>query len=222
MTSHLHRDLDTLKEAILALGGLVEEAVDRASTALVHQELDVARSVIADDDTVDARELAIDEECLKILALHQPVASDLRHITAAMKINNDLERIGDLAVNIAERAVDLGTRKPPNVPLRFEQMTNATRWMLRGSLNALVQGDVDLAREVCDRDDEVDDLNRHHFTTLIEHMQVHPADVPVSLDYLTASLNLERIADLATNIAEDVVFLVDAIDIRHAGKLSED
>ena len=221
MTSHMHRDLNTLKDAILALGGIVEEAVERASTALIHQEVEVARSVIDDDATVDARELAIDEECLKILALHQPVAGDLRHITASMKINNDLERIGDLAVNVAERAVDLGTRKPPNVPLRFERMTNAARWMLRGSLNALVQSDADLAREVCERDDEVDDLNRHHFETLIAHMQTHPTEVPVCLDYLTASLNLERIADLATNIAEDVVFLVEAVDIRHA-KLHED
>jgi len=215
MMKHLHRDLLHLRESILALGGLVEDALERASTALVQQRADIGRQVIDDDVHIDRRELLIDDECLKILALHQPVASDLRLVTASMKINNDLERIADLAVNIAERAIDLSTRGRLAVGLQFEEMTAACRWMLRTSLNALVQGNASMAREVCARDDEVDDLNRKHFAILIERMRQVPAEVETCLDYLTASLNLERIADLTTNIAKDVVFQVEAVDIRH-------
>jgi phosphate transport system protein len=215
MTSHLHNDLKRLREDILSMGGQVEQALARAGKALVERNAEAARKVIEDDTAIDRFELRIDDECLKILALHQPVAGDLRHITTSMKINNDLERIGDLAVNIAERAIDLVHRGPLDEPLGIEQMTNTTRWMLRGSLNALVQGDVALARAVCARDDEVDDLNRNHFVSLIARMHKFPHEVDACLDYLTASLHLERVADLATNIAEDVIFLVDAVDIRH-------
>ena len=217
MTSHLHLDLAELREDILAMGGLVEHALDQASTALVEKRADLARDVIAADEVIDAKELRIDDDCLKILALHQPVAGDLRLITASMKINNDLERIADLAVNIAERAIDLVGRadlQPPET-LHFEQMTGTARWMLRSSLKALVEGSVPLAQEVCARDDEVDDLNREHFATLIQRMRSSSQDVEPCLDYLTASLHLERVADLSTNIAEDVIFLVEAVDIRH-------
>jgi len=215
MTSHLHRDLRTLRDDLLAMGGLVETALEQAGKALVEQRADLARQVIEADTEIDRMELRIDDDCLKILALHQPVASDLRRITATMKINNDLERIADLATNIAERAIDLGDRRPLDEKLHFAEMAAAARWMLRSSLNALVEADVFLARRVCERDDEVDDYNRDHFVRLIERMRKHPDEVDVCLDYLTASLNLERIADLATNIAEDVVFLVEAVDIRH-------
>jgi phosphate transport system protein len=215
MTSHMHRDLETLRADILSMGGQVEDALERAAMALVERDAEVARRVIADDAEIDRLELRIDDECLKILALHQPVAGDLRHITTSMKINNALERIGDLAVNIAERALDLVHRGPLDEPLGIEQMTTAARWMLCASLHALVQGDVSLAREVCARDDEVDELNRSHFVSLIARMHQQPEDVDACLDYLTASLHLERVADLATNIAEDVIFLVDAVDIRH-------
>ena len=213
--NHLQRDLLALREAILGLGGLVEKALEQASTSLVEKRTDLARQVLEEDERIDQCELAIDDDCLKILALHQPVAGDLRLITASMKINNDLERIGDLAVNIAERALDLANHPPLPVPLRFERMTEATRWMLQSSLNALVSGDADLARKVRIRDDEVDDLNREHFETLIARMRNEPEDVEVCLDYLTSSLNLERVADLATNIAEDVIFLVESEDVRH-------
>lgn len=215
MPSHLHRDLLNLREDILAMGGKVESALERAGKALMERDAESARLVIADDAEIDRRELRIDDDCLKILALHQPVAGDLRRITTSMKINNDLERIGDLAVNIAERALDLVHRGPLDAALGIEQMTATTRWMLRSSLNSLVHGDVDLARAVCARDDEVDDLNREHFVTLIARMHKYPHEVDACLDYLTASLHLERVADLATNIAEDVIFLVEAVDVRH-------
>ena len=215
MTTHLHRDLADLSQDILAMGTAVGAALEQASEALVSRRVSVAEQVLAGDARIDARELEIDDDCLKILALHQPVASDLRQVTASMKINNDLERIGDLAVNIAERALDLSGRQPLNRELHFEQMTSAARWMLSSALRSLVENDVSLAREVCARDDEVDDINRLHFGSLIAHMEAHPGDVAVCLDYLTASLHLERVADLATNIAEDVIFLVDAVDVRH-------
>jgi len=215
MTTHLHRDLADLSQDILAMGTAVGAALEQASDALVTRRVDVAEKVLAGDARIDARELEIDDDCLKILALHQPVAGDLRQVTAAMKINNDLERIGDLAVNIAERALDLSGRQPLNRELHFEQMTSAARWMLSSALKSLVENDVSLAREVCARDDEVDDMNRLHFDTLIAHMETHPRDAAVCLDYLTSSLHLERVADLATNIAQDVIFLVDAVDVRH-------
>ncbi|GJM21327.1 MAG: phosphate transport system regulatory protein PhoU [Planctomycetota bacterium] len=215
MLRHLHRDLTKLNDHILALGGRVEEALARASRALVERKADLARKVIADDAMIDELELTIDEECLKLLALHQPVAGDLRFITSAMKINNDLERIGDLAVNLAERAVDLSSHEPLNLPLAFEDMTTTARWMLRDSLDALVRQDPDLARRVCAKDDEVDELNRRHFDILMDRMRRDPEVLDAALDYLTASLHLERVADLATNIAEDVVFMVEAVVMRH-------
>ncbi|MFT7463838.1 MAG: phosphate transport system protein [Pseudohongiellaceae bacterium] len=221
MKTHLHRDLEELSENILAMGAQVESALELASKALVGRRVKIAEQVLADDVEIDAKELKIDDDCLKILALHQPVAGDLRQVTAAMKINNDLERIGDLAVNMAERAIDLAGREPINRELQFKQMTAAARWMLRASLQALVTSDVSLAREVCARDDEVDDINRLHFEMLIEHMGNHSDDVAVCLDYLTASLHLERVADLATNIAQDVIFLVEAVDVRHGNDLRE-
>ncbi len=215
MVTHLQRDLTKLRQNILSMGGLVEAAVRDATEALVRREAELARRVINSDQNIDQMELQIDEECLKVLALHQPVAGDLRFITAIMKINNDLERIADLAKNIAQRALDLFALPALDEPLQFERMTETCRGMLRDALDALVERDSSAARLVVPRDDIVDEINRAHFELLERRMKRDPSAVEASLLCLSASRNLERIADLATNIAEDVVFMVDAIDIRH-------
>ncbi len=215
MTLHLHRDLATVRKSILEMGGMVEDLVRLATEALVQRRPDVARRVIEADAAVDRQELEVDEECLKLLALHQPVAGDLRFITAVMKINNDLERIGDLASNLAQRALDLVDQPHVDAPLRFEQMTAAVRGMLRDCLDALVRGDAELARAVIAKDDEVDIMNRDHYQVLEQRMKGDPVLVEACVLYLSASRNLERMADLATNVAEDVVFMVDAVVLRH-------
>lgn len=215
MTKTLDDDLDQLGQGILRMGGLVENQVDSASIALTQRRADVARRVMAADDAIDAVELEVDEECLRLLALHHPVARDLRFITAVMKINNDLERIGDLAANLAERALDLSARTPLALPLAFERMTQIVRGMLHDSLDALVRRDGSLARDVIRRDDEVNTIHRAHFTSLQAEMMRDPSTVERAVDLLSASRQLERIADQTKNIAEDVVFLAEARVLRH-------
>ena len=215
MTKALDDDLALLGQGILRMGGLVENQVDSASIALTQRRADVARAVMAADDEIDAVELEVDEECLRLLALHHPVAGDLRFITAVMKINNDLERIGDLAANVAERALDLSARSPLALPLAFERMTQIVRGMLHDGLDALVRRDGALARDVIRRDDEVNTIHRDHFETLQEEMMRDPASVERAVDLLSASRQLERIADQTKNITEDVVFLVEARVLRH-------
>ena len=215
MTKTLDDDLALLGQGILRMGGLVEGQVDAASIALIQRRADVARQVVQADDEIDRVELEVDEECLRILALHQPVAGDLRFITAAMKINNDLERIGDLATNVAERALDLSSGPPLTLPLRFERMTRIVRDMLHDGLDALVRRDGALARDVIRRDEEVNTIHRENFEVLQEEMMREPASVERAVDLLSASRQLERIADQTKNIAEDVVFLVEARVLRH-------
>lgn len=215
MTSHMHRDLADLKKAILAMGSRVEDSLRASTKALVQRRTDLAREVIAGDTEIDRLELELDDECLKILALHQPVAGDLRFVTASMKIINDLERIGDLTTNIAQRVLDLEGYPPLSEPLRFEEMTSATRGMLRDSLNALIRADALLARDVLVRDDVVDDLHREHFEVLEARMKEDPMAVESAMLMISSSRHLERVADLATNIAEDVVFMVEAVVLRH-------
>lgn len=215
MVTHLHRDMAALRQEILTMGGLVEAALRDGTEALVKRQPELARRVVAADSEVDRMEKEIDDECLKILALHHPVAGDLRFITAAMKINNDLERIADLAANVGERALDLMQIPPMDESLQFESMTETARDMLRTALDALVERDSAAAMSVLQRDDLVDDINRRHFEVLERRMQDDPAAVRAGLLLLSASRNIERVADLATNIAEDVIFLVEAQDIRH-------
>ncbi len=221
MTSHMHRDLASLKKAILGMGSKVEDSLRAATKALVQHRADLARIVIADDTEIDLMELELDDDCLKILALHQPVAGDLRFVTASMKIVNDLERIGDLASNIAQRVLDLEGYPPLDEPLRFEEMTTTTRGMLRDALNALIRADAQLARDVLVRDDIVDDIHRHHFDLLEARMKEDPMSVETATLLISASRNLERVADLATNIGEDVVFMVEAVVLRHHAALKE-
>ncbi|MHC4846055.1 MAG: phosphate signaling complex protein PhoU [Planctomycetota bacterium] len=215
MSKSLDDDLQLLGQSILRMGGLVEEATRRATAALTRREGDLAQGVIDADDAIDRIELEVDEECLRVLALHQPVAGDLRYITAAMKISNDLERIGDLATNVAERALDLASLPPLTVQLRFDEMTEIVRGMLHDSLDALVTRNAELARDVCLRDQRVNEINREHFGTLRECMKSDPSAVDSAVELLSASRQLERMGDQTTNIAEDVVFLVEGLIVKH-------
>ena len=215
MAKHLQRDLGELKKELLASGSLVEEAVNQSIEALVNRRINLAEVVIEGDCQINQKENQIEEECLKILALHQPVAADLRFIISVLKVNNDLERIGDLAVNIAERAVYLSAHEPLKATLNFPRMADGARKMVRKSLDALIGMDANLARIVLTMDDEIDDLNREMYTTLQDLMHQSPECIERAVQTLSVSRYLERIADLSTNIAEDVVFMVEGELIRH-------
>ncbi|MGE0144725.1 MAG: phosphate signaling complex protein PhoU [Planctomycetota bacterium] len=215
MTLHFHRDLEGMKSRVLDMGGLVEDAVNKSISALIDRRPGLAREVIDGDNEIDAREIAVEIECQKLIALHQPVASDLRFLLTVLKVNNDLERAGDLAVNIAERALYLGERPPLQLPEQLVRQSDSARSMLRDCLDALVNQDTGLARRVRERDDEVDELNREMFRVIEAMMRNDTGTIDRALHLLSCSRHLERIADLATNIAEDVVFLVEGRVIRH-------
>ena len=218
MAIHLLRDLEHLKKQTLALGAMVEQATDKAISALVDRRPDLAEEVMHGDDRIDRKEVEVEEECLKILALHQPVAADLRFIIAVLKVNNDLERMGDLAVNVAERAAFLATHEPLRVDLDFPGMALLVRGMVHDALDAVVRMDTDLAREVWSRDDEVDAHHRRSYRVLEDTMQKDQGTVERCIHLLSTSRNLERIADAATNIAEDVLFMVLGEVVRHRFK----
>jgi phosphate transport system protein len=215
MAVHFLRDLSVVKRDLLAIGGLVEAAVAKATSALLERREDLAQAVLDGDDEIDQREVALEEECLKVLALHSPVAADLRFVVAVMKVNNDLERMGDHAVSIAERARDLSRLDRLTTSLDFAGAAQRVRTMVRESLDALVQLDTALAERVGQEDAAVDAFNRTMFDTLEAVMQKDPATVHRAVHLLSASRHLERIADLATNIAEDVIFMVRAEVVRH-------
>jgi phosphate transport system protein len=215
MSKHLQRDLDNLQRDILGLATLVEAAVHKSIRALRERSVALAREVIAGDAEIDREENLVEEECLKILALHQPVASDLRRSTAALKINTDLERMGDLAEDIAERALQLAEAPPIPVPGDLQRMTDLTTSMVRQSLDAFVNLDARLARWVCRLDDDVDRLNHDIIEELIHTMKSSPDKVQPALSLFSAVRHLERIADHATNIAEDVIYLVEGEIVRH-------
>ena len=215
MSKHLERDLDDLQRDILAQAAMVEEAIHMAIRSLQERDEALAQKVIAGDSRIDEEENHLEEECLKILALHQPVAVDLRRIAAALLINVDLERMADLAEDIAERALVLC--RPPLIPVpeKLQRMTDLTTAMVRQSLDAFVNIDAHLARVVCRLDDEVDRLNDAIIQELIRTMQKAPEAVEPGLSLFSATRHLERIADHATNIAEDVIYLVDGEIVRH-------
>lgn len=219
MSIHLQKDLEHLDKELLILASMVEDATNKAMLALVDRRLDLARQVMREDDRINHREVLIEEECLKMLALHQPVAADLRFIVAVLKVNNDLERMGDLAVNIAERAAYLATQEPLQVSLDFPKMAEGVRDMVRESLDALSNMNPRLARHVLTMDDEIDEANRGMFDILQELMHRDPSTIERAVHLLSASRHLERIADLATNIAQDVVYMSEGRLIRH---LTED
>lgn len=217
MTDHLHRDLEKVKEHVLAMGGLAEDALRFARSALISGDSGGLADLRTIEPRIDQIQLTIDDEIIKLLALHQPVASDLRFATAAMKIVNDLERIGDLASTIGCRLETIAGEPQLNLPLQLVPMMEKAARMLKKALNAFVTLDSDLARSVLEDDDEVDALNRQHFETLVAYMKLAPESIDVAVSLLSISRSVERIADMATNIAEDVVFVVDARDIRHPG-----
>jgi phosphate transport system protein len=214
---HLQREIDLLKKQILSLGAEVEESVRRSVRALATRDSALALRVIDHDIEIDQQEVDVEEECLKILALHQPVANDLRLIIAILKINNDLERIADLSVNIAERTVYLATQDKIAIPFDFPGMADKVQSMLQRSLDALVNADSALARQVCADDDEVDRMNREVYGRVEAAIREHPEQLNGLINLLSASRYLERAADHATNIAEDVIYLVEGVIIRHQG-----
>jgi len=215
MSKHLKRDLELLEKSVLLLAGQVEESFRRSVTALVDRRKELAERVIAGDREIDLREVEIEEDCLKALALHQPVATDLRFIAACLKIDSDLERIGDLATNIAERSIAFQLLGSVDVPAGFREMADAVARMLRRSIDAFVQGDATLARRICEDDDLVDEMNRRMINEILSQMhQDHRAVEPL-LHLFSISKYIERIADHATNIAEDVIYLVEGDIVRH-------
>ena len=216
MTSHLHREIESLKKKILALSAVVEQSVHRAVKALEERDSELAQRVIRDDDElIDRAEVDVEEECLKLLALYQPVATDLRFIIAVLKINNDLERVGDTAVNIAERADFLAGQAPLEIPTIILEMSERAQSMLRRSLDALVNMDASLAGEIFAEDDAVDDLNRQIYTDVQARIPEHPEELERLMHLLGVARHLERTADHATNIAEDVIYMVEGEIIRH-------
>lgn len=215
MTKHLHRDLDSLRKNILQLGSLVEEATDKSIEALASLNLDLIDEIIVGEKTINEMEIDIEEECLKILALHQPVAVDLRFLIVALKVNNDLERMGDQAVNIAGRVRHLRDQAPLNAAVDFLAMGRLACQMVRTSLDALVSQDITLAQKVLEMDNELDQMHAEAYRVLQNLMATSPASVSTSVSYLTISSNLERIGDLSTNIAEEVIFMEEGEVVRH-------
>jgi len=219
MAKHLQRELEKLQRGLLSLSAVVEEAVRKAVQALERRDVPLAQHVIETDLDIDQAEVDLEEECLKLLALYQPVAVDLRLIVAVLKINNDLERIGDLAVNIAERAVFLAGQDAVQSEFDFEGMARKAQEMVKMALDSLVSQDSSLARQVLAMDDEVDAMNREMYEQVREGIRRHPDQLVAHTHLLSASRHLERIADHATNIAEDVVYMVEGTIIRHKAEI---
>ena len=215
MSKHFRRDLDHLRKMLLGLGGLIEAAIERSLTALTDRRTDLAQEVVRRDLDIDAKELEVESECLKILALHQPFAQDLRFLVTALKVNNDLERMGDHAVIIAERAELLAKQDALPLPSGFDDMADQVREMVRMSLDSLLEQDPDLARRVLAMDDSVDQLDRAMSSELRSQMGRDSRAIDRLMAMAGAIRDLERIADLATNVAEDVVFLVEGKSIKH-------
>jgi phosphate transport system protein len=212
---HFEAELQGLRNQLLTMGGLVEERVHRAVHALVHRKEEDARRIIAADNEINELQMDVDNRCLKLLATQTPLAVDLRLITSAMKINADLERIGDQAVNIAESVLILIPQPPLKPLIDIPRMATIAEKMIRDALDAFVKKDAELARDVLRRDDEVDELKDQVFRELLTYMMADPGTIQRALSLILISRNLERIADHATNIAEDVIFITEAKDVRH-------
>jgi phosphate transport system protein len=218
MPAHLQREIEYLKKRILNLGDKVEAVVHNAALAIEQRNGRLAAQIIENDVEIDHEEVEVEEECLKTLALHQPVATDLRFIIAILKINNDLERIGDLAVNIAERAAFLATQPKPDIFFDFPAMAGVAQSMLKNSLNALVNQDALLARQVCSSDDTIDDMNRQMFHKVQHSILTNPGQIDALIQLLSVSRHIERIADHTTNIAEDIIYMIEGQIVRHKTK----
>ncbi|HEY7203256.1 MAG TPA: phosphate signaling complex protein PhoU [Methylomirabilota bacterium] len=215
MQRHFHEELEGVKQTLLAMGGLVEDQIRRAMTALLERDDALAQEVIDRDRQVNAYDVEVDEQCVSLLALHQPAAGDLRFITTAMKIVTDLERIGDQAVNIAQRVLELN-REPQLKPyIDLPRMAERAQRMVKESLDAFVARDTALARQVCGEDAEVDALKEQIFRELLTFMMEDPRTIPRAIRVILISRFMERVADHATNIAEMVVYLVEGKMVRH-------
>jgi len=215
MQRHFHEELEALKQTLLAMGGLVEDQIRRVMRALVERDDALAQEVIERDQQVNAYDVEVDETCVSLLALHQPAAGDLRFITTTMKIVTDLERMGDQAVNIAQRVLELN-REPQLKPyIDLPRMAEKAQRMVKESLDAFVARDTELARKVCGEDAEVDALKEQIFRELLTFMMEDARTIPRAIRLILISRFLERLADHATNIAEMVIYLVDAKMVRH-------
>ena len=215
LTRHFDRELANLKQDLLRMAALAETAVGKSVESVTNRDSDRAREVIIDDITLNRMELAIEEQAFKLLALRQPVATDLRLTVAAMRIATELERIGDQAVNIAERALELNSRPPLELPIDIKLMADMALGMVRTSIDAFVNQDPKLALQVCQRDVEVDILDDEYIQKLLDSMIQESRWVTRLHHFIIVVRNLERIADLATNIAEDIVFIVEGRVIKH-------
>ncbi len=216
MSLHLQRDLELLKKDLLGLGDQVEAAINTAIQALNSGDNDLCEKVFRDERLINEKEVAIEEDCLKILALHQPVAVDLRFLVVVLKVNNDLERMGDFAVNMAKRARFLAGQPPIPWPTQItETMFSYIPTMVHGSLDALVKLDIELARKVIEMDNAVDKANQQMYEELQNLMRQDVNTIERAISLLSTSRYMERIADLATNIAEEVLFMVEGEVVRH-------
>ena len=212
---HFQEELESVQGRLLEMGGLAEERVRAAVQSLVSRDVSAIDRVLHGDEPINELHVEIDSRCFKLLALHQPMATDLRAIVAAVKINTDLERVGDLAVNIAEAARRYVTHPPVKKLIDIPQMGNIAQTMLRDALDSFVRRDTVLANQVLNEDDRLDGLKTQIFRELLSYMLQDPSTVEPALDLILISRHLERIGDHATNIAEDVIFLVEAKDVRH-------
>jgi phosphate transport system protein len=215
MERHFDQELEELKSQLLLMGGRSEAIIQKAVEALRRRDVVLAREVLDDDKAIDRLEIAIDERCVGMLALHQPMAGDLRFITSALKISNDLERVGDHGVNIAGSALRLAEVPTLKPLVDIPRMAQMAAGMLRDALDAFVRRDAATARRLCRRDDEVDDINRQLFRELVSFMIEDPTTITRAMELILVARNLERVADLATNVAEEVVFIAEARIIKH-------
>jgi phosphate transport system protein len=213
--TRFHQELDELKHRILAMAGMAEQAVDLAVQAYSQRDLALCQRVLNNEPAINRAEREIDEFAVDLLAMQQPMAIDLRFILAVIKINADLERVGDQAVNIAQRVMNMIEMPPTDLPVDIPAMAAKVRKMVRDALQSFIEGDTDLARRVLEADDEVDRMNKEAFANLSICMQSKPDSAVQALDALSIARNLERVADHATNIAEDVIFWVRGADVRH-------
>jgi len=218
MTRHFQREIDKLKKKVLHVAAMVEENLQAAVRSVTRRDALLAREVIERDNEIDQMEVELEEDCLKILALHQPVAFDLRFIIAALKINNDLERIGDLAVNIAERTTEVARSQDHDVPFDLAGELDLAVWMVQKSVDALVNIDSAVAHDVLRSDDEIDALHRDAYSAIEEHIRRKPEQADYFISLLGISRSLERIGDHATNIAEDVIYMEGGEIVRHRGE----
>ncbi len=216
MTKHFQNEIERLKKKILFLAALVEESLRGAVKSITEDDINLADKIVKSDQEIDSLEVEVEEECLKILALHQPVAADLRYVIAVLKINNDLERIADLAANIAKRTPTLSRRRDSVIiPFDLTSMLDHVLSMVRESVTALVTNDVAKANQVCIDDDVVDTQHSEAFHIIRDHLHTNPDAIDYLLSLLNVSRNLERIADHATNIAEDVIYMIEGDIVRH-------